>query len=135
MRSWIEPLCSAPDFQTLVDRWPRAVRTPHGIVIPRIHRISERTTIAAEVHPGHRVVLRPFMEGRGSFESARHHVIGVIERIVGVSLRPEPVDSPLGPIALSEEWGDFAVIIRTDGLQHSRPVGWRDNTKSFSAPS
>lgn len=136
MRSWIELLCRSRDFKEIASRWPRAVRTPHGIVIPRFHRISPTLSITVEIRSGPKIVFRPAIEGRGSFESARRRVLRELESALDGPLTAEQVDTPFGAAALTEEWGDFAVTLQTGQCREdSHRLALRDITEPISAPS
>jgi hypothetical protein len=105
-------------------------------VIPRFHRVSPTASITAEVRPGEEVVFRPAIEARGSFESGRRRILRELELALGVSLSDEAVDTPIGAAALTEEWGDFAVAIRTEQCrEHSHPAASHAITEPISVPS
>ena len=123
MRSWIERLCASRDFDAIVSNWPQAVKTPHGIVIPKVVRIAPGIAVDAEIHPGCSVIFRPAIGGRTSYRSARRRILEFLEDAIGSLSSPEDRLVDVGDVALEEEWGDFAVVIRprSPGRSHVTP--------------
>lgn len=106
MRDAIERLRREPQLESIVRRFPHAVKTPEGIVIPCFDRVSDDATIEACVTP-HAVALRPHIRSEKSWESVRDAAIRHLERALDVSFRDANTD-----VTLEEEWGDFTVWCR-----------------------
>lgn len=106
MRSKIEELRSLGSQHSIVRRWPQAVQTPEGVVIPRFVQVTECASLEACVN-GTDVALRPRLHGHTNWESERRTLLEYLEVALDVSLREEST-----PYELDEEWGDFTVWCR-----------------------
>ncbi len=106
MRSRIEQLKLDAASRSIVRRWPHAVLTPEGFVIPEFVRVTEDASLDACVSE-EGVALRPRLRGKVGWESQRRQLLEYIECAFDVSLQQEN-----DAIALDEEWGDFTVWCR-----------------------
>lgn len=111
MRSRIQTLKDDPDFRSIARRWPHALQTGEGIVIPRFEELEGGGALEAIICAG-AVGLRPLFEEPIAWEEARRRLLRHVEVELGVKLVATPTSTPLGAVSLEEEWGDFSVWVR-----------------------
>lgn len=111
MRSSIEALRAAPEFHSIIRRWPHAVQTAEGVVIPRFAGIEAGGVLEAVVCDG-AIALRPLLEEGSGWDEQRERLLDHIAVELGVTLEDTPRTTPFGEVSLEEEWGDFSVWVR-----------------------
>lgn len=111
MRSRIQALQAQPDFPSIARRWPHALQTGEGIVIPRFEELDGGEALEAIICAG-AVGLRPVFEEPVAWEEARERVLRHVELELGVKLVATPTSTGWSTVSLDEEWGDFSVWVR-----------------------